>query len=79
MRTSVCHGCGKRIVWGVMEGKKLPLDPSPPVYEVVGIDGNGPIVRRAARYTEGMPIVGFMVSHFSTCPKASEFSGSRKP
>lgn len=34
---AVCRGCGKEIAWGVTpEGKRVPLDPSPPVYEVEG-------------------------------------------
>lgn len=68
-----CKGCGKEIVWGVTEdGKKIPLDPRPPVY----------------RWTShGVPRVGneriardknAMVTHFATCKAADQFSGSKK-
>lgn len=88
--SSRCRGCGKAIVWGLTpEGKKIPLDPAPPVYEVVGIhtQATGVAVRRAPKWAGGMPAngpgepatFGFAVSHFATCPKANEFSGSRKP
>ena len=69
-----CKGCGKKIIWGVTpEGKKIPLDPSPPVYAVeVGavLHTDGQFVRRAS---------GFHVSHFATCPNANDFSKGRKP
>ena len=66
-----CRGCGKKIIWGETEdGKKIPLDPRPPVYEVLRTASGEktPIIRRTDCY----------VSHFATCPKASEFSGSKK-
>lgn len=70
---SACKGCGKRVIWAVMntdEGdKKIPLDPFPPIYLLVGIEGGDPIVRRE---------VSAMVNHFSVCPKANDFSSSRK-
>lgn len=67
---SKCKGCGKKIVWGVTdEGKKIPLDPSAPVYyvsdETVDSDfGPTPKIERERQH---------MVSHFKTCPKASDF------
>lgn len=66
-----CKGCGKKIIWGETEdGKKIPLDPRPPVYHIyrVSNDGKNIIRRRTDCY----------VSHFATCPNASEFSGSKK-
>lgn len=58
---SVCKGCGKEIQWATTEtGKTIPLDPKAPTYEVK----EGIAVRSPA-----------MVSHFSTCPKANDFSG----
>jgi hypothetical protein len=58
-------------VWArTAEGKAIPLDPRPPIYEVV---------RGEARLTrEKYPDAQFCVSHFATCPKASEFSGSKR-
>jgi hypothetical protein len=66
---SECRGCGKRILWGVTpEGRKIPLDPSAPVYSVVHINGRDECVRTTLH----------MVSHFVTCPKANDFSASKK-
>ena len=66
-----CKGCGKKITWGeTEEGKMIPLDPRPPVYEVWmrANDGKTFIKRRTDCY----------VSHFATCPNANEFSGSKR-
>jgi len=70
MSDSTCKGCGKRIIWGIMEnGARVPMDPVPPVYEVVDKmePNSSEIVRRCDR-------ARFMVSHFATCPKANDFS-----
>lgn len=30
---AACKGCGKKILWiETVDGKRIPLDPSPPVY-----------------------------------------------
>ena len=64
-----CRGCGKEIVWGeTADGKKIPLDPRAPVYGIVTIRGQSEIVRTTLA----------MVSHFATCPKANDFSASKK-
>lgn len=68
--SATCRGCGKEIVWGVTnDGKKIPLDPRPPVYRIFthpeGFIG-------AERDREAL------CSHFATCPKANQFSGSRR-
>lgn len=66
---TTCKGCGKEIVWAVTaEGRKIPLDPRPPVYSLI----DTPRGKEAVRTTLAM------VSHFSTCPNANDFSGSKK-
>lgn len=63
-------GCGKPIVWGVgHDGTRIPLDPRAPVYRIVS-DINGEV--RVARDHASL------VSHFATCAKANQFSGSKK-
>ena len=64
--TIQCRGCGKPIVFGDLPtGGKVPLDPKAPVYDVEGIIG-GTVT--ATRRTEAM------VTHFATCPAASNFT-----
>lgn len=68
---TLCRGCGKRIFWGVTDdGKKVPLDPTPPTYYLGDLISGGTfkIMRSDTCY----------VSHFATCSHANEFSGSRK-
>lgn len=68
---SACRGCGKDIVWGVTEeGKKIPLDPTPPVYQYAGDS--------VADKPSAIRHKNCMVSHFTTCPKANQFSGGKK-
>ena len=64
---SKCKGCGKEITWGTtVDGKIIPLDVSAPVYAA---SPDGPTVVRS--YIA-------WVSHFATCSRANDFSGSRK-
>lgn len=69
---SKCKGCGKTICWGTDEsGKRIPLDPVPPCYEAdaaTQAGGSGKCRRRH----------DVMVSHFATCPNASDFSGGKR-
>jgi hypothetical protein len=53
-----------------MDKKKIPLDIRAPVYRVVTEDADGTplIVERA---------IASFVTHFATCPKASDFSGGK--
>ena len=68
-----CKGCGKQIIWGKTgQGKMIPLDPKPPVY-VVSQNLNNPNEWFAERHMHAA------VSHFATCPKANDFSASKKP
>lgn len=61
---SACKGCGEKIVWGRDEkGSLIPLDPRPPTYALVIHDNEVRLTRSRA-----------YVSHFATCPNASEFS-----
>lgn len=76
MSEEKCKGCGKTIIWGMTEdGKKIPLDPAPPVYTLSGfaspVDSRYSEVARAKR-------TDFMVSHFATCPQADRFSANKK-
>lgn len=80
--TGICNGCGKKIIWGLTEeGKRIPMDPVPATYVCHG-QGEDPVngqhyrVRRANPNKE-KAIGQAYVSHFTTCPKASDFSGNR--
>lgn len=70
MSKSHCKGCGARVVFAIDEnGKNQILDPKPPVYDVALSEvGNSSCGR----------IRGGMVSHFATCPKASQFSKKKE-
>ena len=73
--TSKCKGCGKTIVWGeTPDGKKIPLDPSAPVYALTGAFSGSTQMRVVTRLSRDEA----MVSHFKTCPKAEMFSGRNK-
>ena len=75
MNTRPCNGCGAPIVWARLEGepgKWIPLDPKPAVYRVIWQE-TGAYASRA----NGGEFTG-MVSHFVTCPKASEFSRAKR-
>jgi hypothetical protein len=78
---SACRGCGKPLVWGITDdGKKIPLDPSPPVYWVYTLDGADHaerILPQVMAHIAGAdPEAKAMVSHFATCPQANLFSRS---
>lgn len=61
---SICS-CGRRIQWGVDGfGKKIPMDPTAPVYSV--FENTNKVVRTTLA----------MVSHFATCRDANKFSAS---
>lgn len=71
---SICKGCGKKIVWGLTpEGKSIPLDPTPRVYEIdpgaEPIDGKHNVVH----------LPNAAVTHFATCSQANRFSGRNRP
>jgi hypothetical protein len=72
MKTTPCSGCGKPMVFSeTMDKKKIPLDSRAPVYRVVTQAEDGtPLIVERDRYA--------YVTHFATCPKASDFSAGRK-
>ena len=71
---SVCRGCGRPIIWAENEnGKKIPLDATAPVYQVT----EEKIDTENRRYAIKVQRSGGYVSHFSTCPKASDFSKAK--
>lgn len=63
--------CGRPIVWAknTQSGKPIPLDPRPPTYVVTKEQDGGVLAHRAETV---------MVSHFATCPMASQFSGRNR-
>jgi hypothetical protein len=62
-----CKGCGRKIIFGELpEGGLVPLDPSPPVYRLDReLDPGNP--------WKTVKTPGHFISHFATCPKASQF------
>jgi hypothetical protein len=71
LKTSPCRGCGKPMVWGeTPDGKKIPLDPKPPVYHRDGQKPDGTLIV--------LRLPDAYVSHFATCAKANDFSASKK-
>lgn len=76
MTTSPCKGCGKPIVWArTPDGKRIPLDPRPPVYLWSANETEDGYACFRADKTES---TAYFVSHFATCPKANDFSASAK-
>lgn len=66
---ATCKGCGKKVIFVKDEdGKTQILDPQPPVYGYADLP-NGPWCYR---------LKFAAVSHFSTCPKANDFSKKGK-
>jgi len=64
-----CRSCGAPILWAkTAKGKAIPLDPEPSQVGNIELDG------QTARYVSpDMNALGRRyVSHFSTCPAASE-------
>ena len=70
LETRACKGCGKPIAFVKNEaGKTVPLDVRAPVYKLKE-DFTGAQVASL--------VENFYTSHFATCPKANDFSASRK-
>ena len=71
MNESLCK-CGKKILWvETIDGKKIPLDATAPVYDlsVKNECDDTPIAYRARKS---------YVLHFATCKFANEFSKKNK-
>lgn len=67
---SECKACGKPLIWAVTErGARIPLDAQTQVYRVV---------EKAVGAPDAIKATDCYVSHFLTCPKASQFSGTKK-
>lgn len=67
-------GCGREIAFGLTpDGKRIPLDLTAPVYCV------GPWDETAQAFRVERASIGYRVSHFATCAKASNFSRGAKP
>jgi hypothetical protein len=66
-----CKACKAPLIFvRDMEGRTQVLDKAAPVYILRDdIDGNSVAIRAANSYA----------SHYSTCPRASEFSRKEKP
>ena len=69
---SVCRGCGKPILWIKVDGKSIPLDVKPIIYSY-----DESRHEANAHWKQAAPGKAG-ISHFLTCPKANEFSGSNK-
>ena len=69
---TVCRGCGKPILWITVGTKKIPLDLKPIIY--VYDESRHEANAHWKQVDQGKA----GVSHFITCPKANDFSGSNK-
>ena len=65
-------GCGREIDWGIdPDGKRIPLTRGAPIYVVEHFD------KESGAYAVRKVEPGsYRVSHFATCPNASNFSAS---
>lgn len=88
VKTTPCKGCGKPMVYATItktDGTEgvIPLDPCAPVYDLhADVAGDYFAHRTLRRFKDssvaGEPVQGSIVSHFATCPKAGDFSASKK-
>lgn len=73
MRASegVCRGCGRRILWIEIDGRRIPLDAVAPCYVRMTDKETGAEVWAQGRGNA-------YVSHFATCRAANQFSGRNR-
>ena len=73
---ATCSGCGKRVLWILTkEGKRVPLDPTPPTYGLHVLNDAADPPTFEWRRTNGKDVQEpVFVSHFATCTKANDFS-----
>lgn len=70
---SKCKGCERPILYAKdTDGKTQVLDPSAPVYEIWGDDNKAQGSKLVKRDRHAY------VTHFATCPDATEFSKSHR-
>lgn len=80
VKTQQCRYCPKRIVFGIdQKGARIPLDVSAPTYRVLMVgapdaDQLVSVERAGVAGVEGIAEGNVYVSHFSTCPGASQAS-----
>lgn len=71
-KPSTCRSCGARIIWAEHGGERIPLNATRVrLYELLGPPGNEPIARTMVEGAR--PLLGY-VSHFVSCPNASQHS-----
>ncbi len=75
---NICRGCGAPLVWARNEeGAWIPLDPKPAIYRLMAktdLFGGHEVLAERQLSAKGHTVGGFAVTHFATCPKASDFS-----
>jgi len=81
LELTTCAGCARLILWARDEkGDAIPLDASAPVYRVMqATTGTDEVVREVhVGRVRGLAVEMSFVTHFSTCPKAAEFTGGKR-
>lgn len=75
LETVPCKLCGRPIVWAVnpINGKRIPLDPRPVVYDVIARQ----VLGRDFVDLEAVRRHGCYVSHFATCPNVGDLKRTR--
>lgn len=76
MNTTLCKGCGAKIIWTCTEkkGRAMPVDAEPRVGGNIRlIDDGRNIVSIIEMPAANQPHATYYVSHFVTCPKRDQF------